>query len=98
MTDLVKSTEDPEVKLSESQCISCRGTIVVEGLGGTVLQDYLNYRYEGGEQCPPCYIGLTVNRERPMNRQEWLDGAPLSNQEESYVLRHAPIDGLRESF
>lgn len=98
MTDLVKSTEDPEVKLSESQCISCRGTMVVELLHGIVLQEYLDYRREGGEECTSCYIGLTVDREKPMNRQEWWDGAPLSNQEESYVLRHAPIDGLRESF
>ena len=80
---LAETTEDPEVKLSESKCISCRGTIVMEGLRGRVLQKYLGYRYDGGEQCPSCYTGLTVDRERPMNRQEWFKG--------SY-----PIDGARE--
>ena len=96
MADLVKSTEDPEVKLSESQCISCRGTMVVELLHGIVLQEYIDYRQEGGKDCASCYIGFTVDKEKPMNRQEWLEGAPLGNQEESYVLRHVSIDGLRE--
>ena len=87
MTDLAKTTEtdgeDSGIKLAESKCVSCRGTIIVKGLHGGVLQKYLEYRYEGGEQCPSCYIGLTVDREKPMNRQEWLDGSyPIDGENE----------------
>lgn len=72
---LVKAIEeDSGIKLAESNCVPCGRMIGVEGLRGTVLQDYLGYRYGGGEQCPSCYTGSTVDRENPMNRQEWLDG------------------------
>jgi len=55
-------------------CTSCGGKIDITGFHGKILQDYLEYRYEGGEECPPCYTGSTVDREKPMNRQEWLKG------------------------
>lgn len=63
--------EDPKVKLAGS-CALCGREIDVLELRGSVLNDYLNYRYEGGEGCPPCYTGSI--KERPMNLAEWWKG------------------------
>ncbi len=77
-------------------CISCGRQIAIAGINGIVLSAYLRYMDEGGDKCPPCYTGSTLDRERRMNRQDWFNRAPLTDQESSFFDTY-PIDGSRES-